>query len=739
MPRIELGFTSPAIIIILLLLVSVAIAFVFYRFTLPPVSSSKKFFLIGLRALALASLLALLFEPFLRLVFTSVQPPAIAVLIDNSKSMNIADIPGETSPPRSRAEVLAGILRGNALKQLVARADVRYYTFGSRVTHLEALDDDSMRHTEDRTDISAALRSLAPERERSNMHAALLLTDGGYNIGPNPVYEAENLGMPLYAVGIGDTSEQKDIVVTKLVTNDLVFDQTSAPVDVTIKSSGFDNERIVVSLSDGARELDRKTLTLQPGTREYNVLLSYTPEGEGTKKFSVHASPLPGELTTSNNNKSFFAKVLRSKLNTLIIAGSPGSDLSVIRQTLAEENSIGVHSFCQRTARGSPTTFYEGQIPRGVVDSADCIILIGFPTAATPDQTLRTLEAAFTQQAKPLLFIHGKSVDDTKLRSLGGSFLPFVAVNSSPLEQYVFFHPSEAQRINPILALGEGAGLDVWDRLPPIFRTQSTYKAKIEATVLGFPKVQNTVLKEPLLLARNVGKQKSLAMLGYGIWRWRLMSQGSPETQQVLSTFLLNSIRWLTTRDDNRPIKVTTARESFSEGEPVEFIGQVYDANAQPVGNAQLRVITRQGEKTIEAVLKPVGNGLYEGRVEGLSGGDYTFSAFAESEGRQLGEDRGRFSVGELDLEFQDTKMNAPLLRQIASATGAEYFTAHNVDGLAPSTSGLASTILSQPSFVPRPVVRTDEFELWNWRYTLAFIVLLVSVEWFIRKRSGMV
>jgi hypothetical protein len=159
----------------------------------------------------------------------------------------------------------------------------------------------------------------------------------------------------------------------------------------------------------------------------------------------------------------------------------------------------------------------------------------------------------------------------------------------------------------------------------------------------------------------------------------------------------------------------------------------VYNASAEPVNSAQVIVITRQGERTIETELKPLGNGRYEGSVDGLTTGDYTFTAVAHADGLQLGEDKGRFSVGNLNLEFQDTRMNPQILRQIADAAGGEYFTAGNA-----GVPGLAASILSQSSFAPRTVVRTNDVELWNWRYTLAMIVLLVSVEWFVRKRSGM-
>jgi hypothetical protein len=720
MPGIELGFTAATVVIILLVVAATAVAILFYRYTLPPVPRATRIILIALRASALSFLLILLFEPILRLIFSSTVPPVLAMLVDDSKSMRIVDKSGD------RAEALRSLLRSDGFRTVSGKIGLRDYTFGVRLRERGTLSSDSLQMNDDATDISSALHSLADDKDRGNIHAVLLITDGSYNVGQNPLYEALQLGLPLYTIGIGDSSEQKDILITKVLANDRVYNESKTVVDVTVKSSGFKDEKIEVTVNDGTKELDRKVLELGEGTREYPVQLAYVPEGEGTKKLTVKISTLPGELTTNNNLKSFYVKVLKNKLRVLLIAGAPSPDLSIIKQTLAEDRNIAAQSFTQRQQGG----FYEGALSGSRVDSSDCIVLIGFPTAGTSAATLDLLANAFTQRRTPFLFINGKTVNDTKLRAFSAE-LPFVILSSSSQEQYVFFQPSETQKRHPILKVNETDATDVWDRLPPIFRTTSVYKAKPEATVLGFCKIQNVVLTEPLILTRNVNRQKSLAILGYGLWRWRLMAQGTSATEGLLSTFLANTIRWLTTRDDDRPVKATPTRDLFSHGEPAEFVGQAYDASAQPVENAQFRVTVEKDGSQSEVLLRPIGGGRYEGAIDGLQEGDYMFRAQAQTDGQQLGEDRGKFSVGGLDLEFQDTRMNASLLRQLAYRTGGHFFS--------PKELGeLPTELAAQSSFTPREVTRTTDLELWNWQYTLAAIVLLLGVEWLIRKRRGM-
>ncbi|HET6272454.1 MAG TPA: hypothetical protein VFG32_05700 [Bacteroidota bacterium] len=717
MPSIELAFTTSVVTVLLLLLLAAGIAWFFYRYTLPPVAPGKRLLLTFLRTASLFLLLALLFEPLLRLVFTSTQPPVLAVLVDNSKSMGITDKAG------SRKEQLLATLGNSALKQVGTKGDLAFYLFGAGLRSSGVPTADTITTVEDATDISSALTQLGDEKDRLNIHSVLLLTDGAYNLGQNPLYAAEQLLLPIYAVGIGDSSEQKDVLISKVVTNELVYNETTVPVNVTIRSSGYNGERVEVTLREGEKEVSRSTVTLREGTREYQTQLSYVPTGEGTKKYTVRVSSLPQELTANNNQRSFFAKVMKSKVRVVMIASAPGSDVAVLRQTLVEEKNIQVRSFVQKGQTG----WYEASVTPAVVDSADCLLLVNFPSSTTSPATMDLVRQAVIQNHTPMLFVAGRNVDDAMLRTLGPA-LPFTTVSLSPVEQYMFFKPADAQKSNPILG---GTGPDVWSRMPPLFKTQSTYKAKPEATILGYTQIQTVALSEPFMLTRNVNRQKSLAVLAYGLWRWRLMAQGNPETSQLLSTFLANSIRWLTTRDDSRPVKVTTTKDAYTQGEPVEVVGQVYDANAQPVDNAEMRVRVQQGTNEFETTLRPLGSGRYEGAIDGLGEGDYTFRATAQTGGQPLGEDRGRFSVGELNLEFQDTRMNAGLLRQLAHRTGGEFFAPDQISELPPKLS-------AQPSFAPRDVVHTRAFELWNWRYTLALIVLLLGLEWFLRKRSGM-
>ncbi|MDH3252630.1 MAG: VWA domain-containing protein [Ignavibacteria bacterium] len=723
MPDIELGFSAPAVVVFGLLVIATSLAVLFYRYTLPPVSRRKRVVLSILRSLSLCLLLLLLCEPLLRTIVSRVESPLVAVLIDNSRSMSIVDRTGNRSD-QLRSLLTSGNLRG--------QYQTLYYTFGTRLqeTTGEALEKepltDSLFVDEESTNIAEALESLQEIRDKKNIRAVLIVSDGVYTEGINPVYPAEALGVPVYAVGIGDSLEQRDLVLVRVTTNDLVYAGTEAPVDVTIKSSGYGGERVEVTLSDGRTVLHRTRITLDSGTREYTSRLMYIPDGEGTRKFIVRVSSLPGELTTDNNQSVFFSKVLKSRLRVTMIAGAPSPDVAILKHTLHEDRNLSARSFTQR----GPGEFYEGPLSAAALDSTDCIMTIGFPTVETTPAILNLVRQAALEKNIPLFFVWGASLDGQMMSELT-PLLPFSIRSVLSTAQYVFPEPLENQAAHPVLGLGDAGRIERWRRLPPIFRTGTIIQAKPDATTLAVSRIRNVVTQDPLILFRRLNRQKVIAVTGYGLWRWRLMAQGSAETDHMLALFLSNSIRWLTTREDERQVKIVPEKEIVLQGEPVTFSAQVYDAGARPIPDARLTVSVQGGGRDFDVLLHPRGNGLYDGTLEGLASGDYTFRGTAQIEGADIGTDRGRFVVGERNLEFQETRMNPGLLRQMALRSGGMFFTYGDF-------SGLDAALKSQPSFTANIVNETTEHELWNWSYMMIAIVILLAVEWFLRKRSGM-
>ncbi|MBF8295004.1 MAG: hypothetical protein HW389_1549 [Bacteroidetes bacterium] len=693
-----------------------ALAVLAYRFTIPPVSRTLRVTFMLLRGLGLFLLFLLLGEPLLSLVYHRFEKPVLAVLIDQSRSMTIQDKTGD------RRAIMLKALDSPELQTVEANSDVLFGVFDTKLHLLQSFAKDSISFRGEGTDIGGALKQLKDLTSGRNIQGVLLISDGNATTGPSPLFEAEEAGLPVFAVGIGDTNEPHDVLVQKVLANTITYVGNKVPVNATLKSSGLNNERVEVTLLEGGKMLDRKTVLLEPGMRQYDVPLSFIPDLDGTKKITVEVSQLPGEVSYQNNRSSFYVKVLKSKMPVVMIAGGPSADVAAVRRALRDDPNIEVRSFIDR-GNGQ---FYEGLLTDQELRTAECIVLVGYPGTGSSAATVQAIANAVGSR-KGLLFVLSRTTDFRKLQALQ-AHLPFTVPALAGEETQVFFAVSDLQRNNPILRVS--SSLEVWGKLPPSFTLGESFHAKPEGITLASARIQSSTTGDPLLLSRDVNRSKSLAILCYGLWRWKSYSEGIPGAERILETFFSNSVRWLVTREDEKPVQVRPTKEIFGGSEAVEFTGQVYDENYRPM-EAEISLSVSQKGQTSQLTLTSLGNGRFEGAFDPLPEGDYTYVAKALAGGRQISEEHGSFSVGGLNVEFQETRANRLLLQQLATRTGGRYYDHHDL-------RGFPEDIAALPNFRPRDIRIAQQFELWNKTWMLGALVALFALEWFLRKKNGM-
>ncbi|MBR9978093.1 MAG: hypothetical protein KFH87_08400 [Bacteroidetes bacterium] len=717
MTSFALSFSESVLLLLLLIAVAVLFSIWVYRHTIPEITRARQIVLIALRAMAIAVLLFLLFEPVINLQRSQELPPRVAVLLDNSKSMTVEDA------GTARTALMQDFVSSSAWRNLAGDGERSDWLFGGKAWPMQSITADSLTFSLAETDIGRALQQVYDAEARQNLRSVVLVTDGVFTAGKNPLYAAQAMGVPVHVVGVGDSTEKKDILVSRVIANSIAYIESTLPVDVTIRSAGFEDGRTRVTLLEDGSELASEVLELRPGANEYPFTFHYTPEEEGVRKLTVRVDPLEGELTTRNNRRDVFVKVLKSKINVVIVASAPSPDVALLQRELKKDVNISATLFSQR----SGGTWYDGTPGAATFLEADVVMLVGFPANRGDVGVLRHIAEAMEKKAVPLFLLPSRTTDFGTLRQGLDNLLPYEVLQSRPNEIEVFFERNEQARLHPVIATGLPDR--VWSRLPPLFKTESSFRTRAGAEMLGTMRLNNISFNEPLLVVRRLGRSKVLAWTAYGLWRWELAHDVLDG--EVPGRLLSNAVRWLTTRDDDKRVRITPAKEFFDSGEEVELHAQVYNESYEPVDNAAVNVaVTHEGEIR-ELMLTPLGAGRYSGILDVTDEGDYSFRGVAELDGQELGSDDGRFVVGELNIEFQDTRMNNVLLRQIAATTGGRYF---HIDDF----SALPAAVNEHPSFSPTDRIIKSDIQLWNIVWLLALAVLLFAVEWYLRKQAGM-
>ena len=608
---------------------------------------------------------------------------------------------------------------------------------------------DSLKAEASVTDISSVFSFIQNDQKTKNIGAIILYSDGAYTAGSNPVYSAEKLGIPVYAVGLGDSTEIRDVALSEIFTNDVATVNVEQPVDITIHSVGAKSgDRVTVSLLAEGEKIGEEPLALKEGTNDYTLNFSFTPRKEGMIKLTAKVTPSDPAMDASekNNLRIAYVNVLKNKFRIVMFAGSPSSDVSFIRDYFEGRKEIEFISYVQKQG----AEFYEGNPTPEKVRDADLVILIGFPISSTSGESLSLIHKLLIGESRPLLFVPSRTLDLDKLRVLEDA-LPFTLKGAKPSanELKVSMALAADKKDNPIFRpQTERTSQTKWESLAPLMKTETHFAAKPESEILAEATIQGVKLGDPVVLSRTIGRSRQIAFTGYGLWQWKLTSFGrerafaslsrkkdsTSASESALDIFLGNSTRWLVTKDDQKRVRISPTRKLYDAGEKIEFSGQVYDESFVPVDGAAVtaKVTGPALTSPIQLSLEPLSNGRYTATLpQGLAAGDYSYSGEAKVGSKSIGADAGRFNVGDYSIEFAEPRMRSDILRSLAERTGGKFYT--------PATAGsILKDIEASSNFHTKKLEEKKDYEGRNMWQLLILAVMFFSTEWFIRKRTGM-
>jgi hypothetical protein len=338
-------------------------------------------------------------------------------------------------------------------------------------------------------------------------------------------------------------------------------------------------------------------------------------------------------------------------------------------------------------------------------------------------------------------------------RALKNKRIPTLVIVSQPLtldqiQNITTFFPLQSVRMlarpvaTQVITTPEGRGIPVlnvfdnlndnekfWLKCPPIqyrfaqvrFESKSKILLQTQA-VFGDKKAQM-----PVLIVDTQKGRKSLLLLGAGFWRWHFLQAEDRQFQLGWKKILHNMMRWLSSGSQDNNVVVTTAEKSYQVGENVQVNSQVYDGSYNVVNDAMVRLKISGPTGSFELESEFISEGSYSTKFAPLSEGEYTVEATAWLNDVKMGQAKTELFVTPVNNEFTYTRQDYRLLKKLAEKSGGKYFNSTEASQLPPSLD--LSTRL----------VREEEtVDLWNRLPMLLAIILLLSVEWFFRKRKGL-
>jgi hypothetical protein len=728
-----------------------------------------------LRLGAMATLIVLIWQPMLRSQRTESTPSIVALLIDESRSMNLkdrwrdarrkADLIKALGDPKitdaTRAEVLNRLLNKDdaaILRQLIAKHSVRIYRFGSDVKGAE-LRKPGKKGEEREGDKGAETIPLAPGKpasEQTRIGNALdyvlqdtagqpvagivLLSDGGQNIGDDPALSAKRAAearAPIYTVGFGDPTPPQDVAVATLLADEVVRKGDEVVVTASLRQRGFRGKTVPVALRLGDRVLRKENVTLGREGEKQEINLAFTPDIAGARTLTISVPGQQGELSLSNNQKSWPIRIIDKKLKILYVEGHPRWEYRYLKNAILRDRTT---LFSCILADADPSLGGEGNQPiyafpkdKKALFDYDILILGDVPRDFFTAVDLKNIRAFVEERGGSLITMAGELFLPWQYRNSDLEAVWPIVVPATRREQ-LFRDPfqlelTDAGTRNPMLFLVPDVSKNrsLWHSLPGMYWCGIADRAKPGATVLAqHPSLTGTDGKIPLMAIQQVGEGTSFMTMVDSTWQWRFRVG-----DKYFYRFWGQVVRSLTPHElpgANRFMRLTVDRPTLMLGEKVGIRARLLTPNFHPVRVKEVTVeMQRSDGQRFPVKLEPVPGaaGVYSG--EWLPPRPGAYKGVLQAPGGGRGESITNVVVEASSLELEEPEQHEKTLRRLAALSGGKYLLWSEAAGL--------------PGLIPdrsQEVSSRVEHELWDAPLPLIVFVLLLVSEWIFRKRKGL-
>ncbi|MFI5229502.1 MAG: vWA domain-containing protein, partial [Gemmatimonadales bacterium] len=346
----RLTFGAPfSVIVLLLAAAAIGVPAVLSYAAVRGRSSRRDRWVLGaLRVSALVVLMACLFRPMLLLSAAVPQRNYVGVLIDDSRSMRIADQNGK---PRSDwVEHAFGGPDSSVLKALRAKFIVRLFRFSSSTQRIDSAADLSFAAGE--THVGSAVEQARQELDGVPLSGLVLLTDGADNSRAPISDELLSLrarSVPIYAVGLGADRFSRDIEIRRVEASHSVLKGSSLVADLLIRQRGFGGRRVPLIVEDAGRIVSRDSITLPPDGDAAPVRVTIAATEAGPRSFTFRIPLQPGEEVAENNEQQALVYVRNGRAKILYVEGVPRYEMRFIRAAVEADSNLQL-IVLQRTA-----------------------------------------------------------------------------------------------------------------------------------------------------------------------------------------------------------------------------------------------------------------------------------------------------------------------------------------------------------------------------------------------------
>ena len=644
-------------------------------------------FLLTIRFILYLIILFLLLNPVLNISYQSDRILNWNIFLDNSSSIKYHKTPSLNSIKSGYQEIRAKLLEKNI--------SFNSFIFDNKIDLIQASNFDGDGLTTNYWKVF----DLIVDSEK-NLAGAIIISDGIITEGKNSVDDLINLKIPIHVIGIGERSELVDISIHSLDVPTVVLKGDKVDLKVTIQSLGNINERLSLSLYRESKLLGSKPIRLSGMGSINEANFRFNAKEIGRQKFEVRVSSVKDEINIQNNRQYFSLLILKDKYKVALITGSPNKNTSPIKKIIKKNKRIKLDHYVRvRDQKFKPDIKNFWKSPY------ELIIFDNYPIKPLSPNFIRILGKKLITNQSGLMHVTGPNQSNKSLNGIN-SILGITLVDSTQISEKVYWDFIKTNN----------SDIDY----PPLEQSlfligESTTADSLAIFESGWP-----------LWLRNNNNNFRSVIFATSELNVLYHFQDNENQNNLFNSILNTEVGWLLKTDASNENYFRLNKDSFQQGEMIKLTGtQPFDSPSF-VNSINFTIVKDHEEKYYGDIDYNYERDRWEGEFRASKPGSYLYKLFMAESNQPF--QTGTFKVLESQIELNQVYLNQDLLKNISKNTNGKYFHWDDRDEL-----------LKLISPKVRREFKADIIKLTESRFVLIMLIILLCIEWTLRRIKGLI
>ena len=640
--------------------------------------------LAGVRFISVFSLLLLVINPKFETKESKIIKPVLAVLVDNSQSVNYLNKDSVVS------EAVQTLLRNT---EITSKYDVKVYPFGTQINQ-----NPELTFEDKQTNITKSIQDIESLYE-SELAPIVLISDGNQTIGDAYEFASKQFEQVVFPLILGDSIYHTDLKIQQINVNKYTYLNNKFPVEIIASYTGNTTVQSELRIESRGRIIHKERVRFSAAQNSIILTPKITSKKVGVQRYKVSLTPIENEKNKINNQKSFAIETIDEFTNIALVTSLSHPDLGALK-TAIETNKQRLVKIC------SPIEYLETN------DNYGLAILY------QPNQSFRAVFDLIEKRKLNTFIIGGNQTQWAYLNSIQSNFKQEI---TGQTENYQGVVNSSFNNFS----------VDdfTFNTYPPLTTEFGSIALNVPHETLLFKSINGTMTKEPLWFTYENNSQRTAVLLAENLWKWRMHSFREDQNFKSFDSFMAKLIQYLNIKNQNTRLLVNY--ESIYDGsQPLEISAQFFNKNYEPDPNAVL-VIDLKNNATGQQLEYPMiaVQNSYTVNINALEPGNYSFEVTADNGTHRS---YGEIEILDFNIEQQFINANVQQLEQLAVNTeGTAFFDTQ--------TDELMAQLISDNRFSSIQKFTKKTVPLIGIKFWLLLLLSSLAIEWFIRKYNGLI